>query len=263
MIDYPISQIAAVTGGELFLPGQLRELKVNHIVTDSRTFFKGENSLFFLSRTSKTDTTIFLTNNGMKLCSFRSDLLIEAAFIFVQKHTMHCRSCALTDLYHYPVVAITGSNGKTIVKEWLYEILSGEYSIMRSPKSYNSQTGVPLSVFLMDGHFNLAIFEAGISKPGEMQKLGPVIKPDTGILTNIGDAHQENFVSKQQKTGEKLTLFNSVKNLIFCVDDEETAKTVKRFCRRKGIEEISWTLRGRDALIRFKAEGNEGNIRFG
>lgn len=95
--------------------------------------------------------------------------------------------------YNYPVVAITGSNGKTIVKEWLNILLQPEYKIIRSPKSYNSQIGVPLSIWQMSNYFNLAIIEAGISFPGEMEKLEEVILPDIGIITNIGEAHSANF----------------------------------------------------------------------
>ncbi|HON69505.1 MAG TPA: bifunctional UDP-N-acetylmuramoyl-tripeptide:D-alanyl-D-alanine ligase/alanine racemase [Tenuifilum sp.] len=118
----------------------------------------------------------------------------------------------------YPVIGITGSNGKTIVKEWLNQLLFSEYQIVRSPRSYNSQVGVPLSVLQMDNHFDLAIFEAGISKPGEMVKLQPIIDPTIGIFTNIGMPHQENFDDIDEKVNEKLKLFREVKTLIYCKD---------------------------------------------
>jgi len=117
-------------------------------------------------------------------------------------------------LYHFPVIAITGSNGKTIVKEWLNYLLSPDYNIIRSPKSYNSQVGVPLSVIGINEHHDLGIFEAGISTVGEMQKLEPIIRPDIGILTHIGTAHDEGFESRQQKIAEKLKLFTHTKTLI-------------------------------------------------
>lgn len=117
-------------------------------------------------------------------------------------------------LYNFPVIAITGSNGKTIVKEWLNYLLSPDYNIIRSPKSYNSQVGVPLSVIGINEHHDLGIFEAGISTVGEMQKLEPIIRPDIGILTHIGAAHDEGFESRQQKIAEKLKLFVHAKTLI-------------------------------------------------
>ncbi len=141
----------------------------------------------------------------------------------LQKLAAHHRS-----QFDIPVVAITGSNGKTIVKEWLYQLLREDFHIVRSPKSYNSQIGVPLSVWEMRENNNLAIFEAGISEPNEMHKLEAIIRPDTGIFTNIGSAHDENFENFAQKTTEKLRLFAHCKNLIYCKDyliiNEQIAK---------------------------------------
>ncbi len=147
------------------------------------------------------------------------------------------------------VVGITGSNGKTIVKEWLHSILGNKFQIVRSPKSYNSQIGVPLSVLLMDSNYNLGIFEAGISKPGEMENLQKIIVPEIGIFTNIGDAHQENFESFQQKTKEKLQLFKSSKNLIYCVDQKLSAEIIDKFCQNNSIEKVSWSLQKNPARI--------------
>ena len=105
--------------------------------------------------------------------------------------------------FNIPVIGITGSNGKTIVKEWLYQLLNEDFNIVRSPKSYNSQIGVPLSVWQMNEHNTLAIFEAGISKPGEMGKLENIIQPTIGVLTNIGEAHGEGFSSADEKEKKK------------------------------------------------------------
>ncbi|MCB0756212.1 MAG: bifunctional UDP-N-acetylmuramoyl-tripeptide:D-alanyl-D-alanine ligase/alanine racemase, partial [Flavobacteriales bacterium] len=120
--------------------------------------------------------------------------------------------------YNYPLIGITGSNGKTIVKEWLYQLLNSSHNIIRSPKSYNSQVGVPLSVWRMGSENNLAIIEAGISMPGEMIKLERIIRPTIGIFTNLGQAHDENFVDHNQKAREKLDLFRHVDTLIYCKD---------------------------------------------
>ena len=122
--------------------------------------------------------------------------------------------------FSIPVVGITGSNGKTVVKEWLHQLLGDDRRIVRSPRSYNSQIGVPLSVWQMGADDELAIFEAGISEPGEMRALEAIIKPTIGILTNIGGAHQENFYSLQEKCMEKLTFFKNCDVLIYNGDDE-------------------------------------------
>ena len=138
-----------------------------------------------------------------------------------------------------PVVGITGSNGKTIVKEWLNQLLGDDHRIVRSPRSYNSQIGVPLSVWQMNEDNDLAIFEAGISEPGEMRALEAIIKPTIGILTNIGGAHQENFFSLQEKCMEKLTFFKNCDVLIYNGDDEFICNCVSKSlfsCR-----EIAWS----------------------
>ena len=122
--------------------------------------------------------------------------------------------------FNYPVIGITGSNGKTIVKEWLYQLLSPDYNIVRSPRSYNSQIGVPLSVWQMNEEHNLAIFEAGISQPGEMDKLEKIIEPTIGIFTNIGEAHDENFKSLSEKQQKNVKLFQHTDTVIYCLDDE-------------------------------------------
>ncbi|MEM9981745.1 MAG: bifunctional UDP-N-acetylmuramoyl-tripeptide:D-alanyl-D-alanine ligase/alanine racemase, partial [Bacteroidota bacterium] len=133
----------------------------------------------------------------------------EANFIEVKNSISALQQLAAShrQQYAYPVVGITGSNGKTIVKEWLYQLLEEDYPIVRSPKSYNSQIGVPLSVWQMNDTHTLALIEAGISQPNEMAKLVQVIQPTIGILTNIGTAHDEGFVSREEKVKEKLQLF--------------------------------------------------------
>lgn len=127
----------------------------------------------------------------------------------LQKIAAHHRS-----RFNIEVIGITGSNGKTVVKEWLYQLMEPDKNIIRSPKSYNSQIGVPLSVWQMDEKNNLAIFEAGISRPCEMERLQKIIQPSIGILTNIGTAHSEGFENVEQKLIEKLKLFKEVKVFI-------------------------------------------------
>ena len=107
------------------------------------------------------------------------------------------------DRFSIPVVGITGSNGKTMVKEWLYQLLSPTMVVTRSPRSFNSQIGVPLSVWLLNERTEVALYEAGISQPGEMKALQSIIQPTIGVLTNIGTAHQENFTSLEEKAARK------------------------------------------------------------
>src|SRR6185295_14919763 len=128
-----------------------------------------------------------------------------------------------------PVIGITGSNGKTIVKEWLNQILESKYNIVRSPKSYNSQIGVPLSIWQMNESHTLAIFEAGISQTGEMEHLQKIIQPSIGIFTNIGEAHSEGFLNITQKVKEKLRLFPNVNVLIYCKDYPEIQESIATF----------------------------------
>lgn len=131
--------------------------------------------------------------------------------------------------FDMPVIGITGSNGKTIVKEWLYQLLGGEFQTVRSPRSYNSQVGVPLSVWQMSGEHQLGIFEAGISQPGEMERLEKIIAPTIGIFTNIGEAHSEGFMNQRQKINEKLVLFRNADYLIYCYDHAELNECVAQY----------------------------------
>ncbi len=148
------------------------------------------------------------------------------------------------NLFHTPVIGVTGSNGKTIVKEWLHQLLCPDYNIARSPRSYNSQIGVPLSVWQMTDKTELAIFEAGISEPGEMDKLQTIIKPTVGILTNIGGAHQENFSSLQEKCMEKLILFKNCDVLIYNADNEMISNCVGKSMLT--AREIAWSKKDAD-----------------
>jgi Alr-MurF fusion protein len=147
-----------------------------------------------------------------------------------------------------PVIAIAGSNGKTIVKEWLYHCLSEIFNITRSPKSYNSQVGVPLSLWLMDEHTELGIFEAGISLPGEMPKLQPMIAPSIGIFTNIGEAHQENFSNIEDKVREKLSLFQGCETLVYCCENTLIADAIEQAPELKGLRLFGWSLHGKGTV---------------
>jgi Alr-MurF fusion protein len=191
---------------------------VDFLVLDSRKIYSPATSLFFALKGARRDGHLFIAEvykkgvrNFVVSDPQETAAYPEADFILV-KNTLE----ALQQLAAYhrkqfsiPVIGITGSNGKTIVKEWLYQLLHSDYNIVRSPKSYNSQIGVPLSVWQMNEQHTLAIFEAGISQPGEMEKLERIIQPAIGVLTNIGEAHSEGFISRKQKEEEKRILFKN------------------------------------------------------
>ena len=145
----------------------------------------------------------------LSVSTIETSLYPEANFLLVNDTLDALQQLAAyhRQQFNIPVIGITGSNGKTIVKEWLYQLLHEDYNIVRSPKSYNSQIGVPLSVWQMNEQHTLAIFEAGISQQGEMEKLEKIIRPTIGVLTNIGEAHSEGFIDDDQKFKGKTELF--------------------------------------------------------
>ena len=210
--------------------GAVRDTRIiTHLLTDSRQLSassdksgeqQAERTLFFAIETPKDSGANYipdLIRKGVR--TFVLDARHESGqwsvvsdqclFIYVQDVLRALQDLAAykRSLCHCPVIAITGSNGKTVVKEWLYQLLKDDYRITRSPKSYNSQIGVPLSVWEMDERTTLGIFEAGISEPGEMRRLERIIRPTIGVLTYIGAEHGENFTSLEEKRAEKMQLF--------------------------------------------------------
>jgi alanine racemase len=228
---YTVKQIASILNTEVKLANG--DAVIEQLLTDSRRLIFPETTLFFAIVTPRRNAHAFigdLYERGVRNFVIQNDFdataFTKANLIFTDDTLVALQSLAAyhCNQFNYPVIAITGSNGKTIVKEWLYQLLSPDHNIVRSPRSYNSQLGVPLSVWQMNDDYNLAIFEAGISMPGEMQKLADIIQPDIGILTNIGNAHDENFISTEQKTEEKCKLFASCKVVIVNGDDQSILK---------------------------------------
>lgn len=264
MIRFSIDEIAAVTGGKIYKPSGLHEIHVEQVITDSRHSFRKGKTVFFALKGPRNNGHAWipaLTSQGLTVfvVSEPDAITADAVFILVEDTTRALQQLAAgyRSRFSCVVAGITGSNGKTIVKEWLYQLLMNEKKIVRSPKSYNSQTGVPLSVLLMEEHNDLALFEAGISMTGEMERLERVIKPTIGILTNIGDAHQENFASKEEKTSEKLKLFTSSEKLIYCADDKPIASLVTKFCTGNNITPVGWSLRDQPSRIQFSLSKKE------
>jgi alanine racemase len=220
---YSITDIAAVTGAEILQqPGT--NAVVEQVCIDSRRIIHPAASLFFALETSHRDGHDFISacyKKGVRNFIIHKQTgtygFDDACFLLVKntQHALQQLAAYYRKQFHIPVIGITGSNGKTIVKEWLYQLLHTDYQIVRSPKSYNSQVGVPLSVLQMEKEHTLAIFEAGISLPGEMQNLQEIIQPAIGIFTNIGEAHQQGFSNKKEKLHEKLKLFQKANVLIY------------------------------------------------
>ena len=221
-----LSQIARVVSCSAYISA---DYDIEYLLTDSRRLnTPPAATLFFALKTEKNDGARFISDlckRGLRAFVVNSDSQYLAQ---AQALDGCCILCvddalkALQDLAAYkrslypdvPVIGITGSNGKTVVKEWLYQLLKDDFRITRSPKSYNSQIGVPLSVWQMNEHTQLAIFEAGISQKGEMEKLERIIRPTIGVLTFIGEEHGENFASIEEKKAEKMLLFRHSKTVI-------------------------------------------------
>ena len=226
--EYSIAEIAKATGGKLIVSGTTAHA-IQELLLDSRKLIHPTETIFFALGGLKLDGHNYideLYKKGVrnfvvsKALDFTEEKYPDSNFILVKNTTVALQKLTATHRAKYtlPVIAVTGSNGKTVVKEWLYQLLHEDYNIIRSPKSYNSQIGVPLSVWPLNSDHNLAIFEAGISESGEMDKLEKIIKPDIGVFTNIGEAHSEGFLSPRHKTKEKLNLFVNADILIYCKD---------------------------------------------
>ncbi|MFA6778770.1 MAG: bifunctional UDP-N-acetylmuramoyl-tripeptide:D-alanyl-D-alanine ligase/alanine racemase [Paludibacteraceae bacterium] len=230
---YTTKQIAEMAGGEL--QGN-RNIEISRLLTDSRALSFPEDTLFIAIKSNRNDghkyIPLLYKNNVRNFmvsnCTKEMKEMKDANFILVDDTLVALQKLAANhrNLFNVPVIGITGSNGKTIVKEWLNQLLQTDYKITRSPRSYNSQIGVPFSVWEMDNDTQLGIFEAGISQMGEMDRLATIIAPTIGIFTNLGDAHQENFSSLKIKCAEKLRLFVNSKTLIYNKDNKLVDITV-------------------------------------
>lgn len=266
---YRIEKIAEYTEGSLLLK---TEAHISHLLTDSRALSFPETTLFFAIKTARNDGHNYLSDlyrqgvrnfvvshstvdeNDMPAANFiRVNNTVVALQRLVIKHRQQ---------FQIPVIGITGSNGKTIVKEWLYQLLREDYIITRSPRSYNSQIGVPLSVAELNEQTQLGIFEAGISFRGEMEKLSPIVAPTIGVFTHLGDAHQENFTSLKEKCLEKLKLFKEAQVIIYQKDNKLLDITVAQSGTKARL--FSWGLQANaDVCIQaIKKEQNTTSIQY-
>ena len=252
-MTYTIEKVTTLIGARRY--GDT-EATIGWLLTDSRSLCFPEQTLFFALRTKRNDGHKYIEelyrrgvrNFVVESASYSSKEsssgwgnLEGANFLVVPSPLAALQRLAERhrDEFSIPVVGITGSNGKTWVKEWLYQLLMPSQKITRSPKSYNSQIGVPLSVWLLNENSKIALFEAGISEPGEMLALHDIIQPTIGVFTSLGVAHQENFRSMDEKCVEKLQLFRDTKAVIYPSDDD----VVSRCMRRSGYqgERIGWS----------------------
>lgn len=243
---YSIIEIAKAIGGKLSA-GAGENVQISDLLLDSRKLQQASESLFFALPGTRQDGHQYIDDlyakgvvNFVVSDSGWVDKYPKANFIVVKDTIAALQKLAgfHRKKFSYPVIGITGSNGKTIIKEWLYQLLNEDYNIVRSPKSYNSQIGVPLSLWQMSEDNDLAIIEAGISESGEMEKLEKIIRPTIGILANIGEAHNDGFLNLKHKTKEKLKLFTQTDVLIYCKDHAEVNQAVAEINALKGTDAI-------------------------
>ena len=266
-IHYTLEKIAEITHGNLVQ--QVSSAQLRHLLLDSRKLTFPDTTIFFS-----------LHPDHQKSKSLVYDLYKKGVTNFVIDQTIHVENIAANfvavkntlealqalAIYHrnefdkyskvgVPVIGITGSNGKTIVKEWLNQLLEVDFNVVRSPKSYNSQIGVPLSVLQMNPSHTMAIFEAGISQKGEMETLEKIIRPTLGIFTNIGSAHGEGFNSIEEKIDEKLKLFTNVSALIFCADYPTLLSKINSYKEKNHEAELfTWS---RNVSVKLQITGIE------
>lgn len=235
---------------------------VDNISIDSRSLQNGPHTLFFALKGLNNDAHLYINDliekgvQNFVVTHIPGEAQGKANFLVVENTLAALQQLAAyyRSLFHFPIIGLTGSNGKTIVKEWLNFLLSPDYNVIRSPKSYNSQVGVPLSVIAINEKHNLGIFEAGISTVSEMEKLEKIIKPTIGVLTNIGSSHDEGFQNLEEKVKEKLLLFKDSEVIIYQKNnlvEKYIAPTTKSF---------SWSLESKDAdVFIFKTEINDNS----
>jgi len=245
------------------------EYQITELAIDSRKVTDAEHTLFFAIETEKNDGHLYIPSlyqlgvrnfvitkvmETYAMCEGANFLFVEDSVAALQRLAQRHRQ-----QFHYPVIGITGSNGKTIVKEWLTSILDDKFKVVKSPDSYNSRLGVPLSVWQMSDQHDIAVFEAGISRPNEMRVLADIIDPTIGILTNIGAAHAQFFPSNNRKIIEKLKLFRNVEVLIYHNDNEEL-NMILQLPEYARLNKISWGDSRSTYPVQMQAADSGGTI---
>ena len=250
-MNYTITEIAnvlEVTGGRILDEDAI----VSQLLTDSRSLTEPQESIFFALRTANDDGHNYIPDlfvkgvrNFVVATGFFAPPECAAANYIAVDSPLDALQALAT--YHrrrfreLPVIGITGSRGKTTVKEWLYQLLKDDYRIVRSPRSYNSQIGVPLSLWDIDNNTDLAIIEAGISTTGEMDNLQAMIRPTVGVITNLGSEHNDGFASMQQKAQEKAKILNNCESIVYCADDPLVTHTIAPLIESDVAHGMSWS----------------------
>jgi len=257
-MNYKISDISSIINGNIH-GNEKSNVEIKNLLIDSRKLSTAETSLFFAIKGERHDGHSYIAelyDKGVhhfivSALPEKIDHFQQATFILVNDTLLALQTlCAHhRKLFHIPIIGITGSNGKTIVKEWLYQLMREDKNIVRSPKSFNSQVGVPLSVWQINEEHNLGIFEAGISMPNEMKALEKIIQPTIGLLTNIGQAHDENFENQNQKVKEKLKLFTKTEALIYCKDYLSVHNYIQEDKTYQSVKTFSWSKKTRADLL--------------
>ncbi|KXB43029.1 alanine racemase [Bacteroidales bacterium KA00344] len=258
-MTYTIEKVATFIGARRY--GE-QEARIGFLLTDSRSLCFPEETLFFALKSNRNDGHNYIPDlyrRGVRnfvVTNVPQDYetnYADANFLKVVDTLKALQRLAERhrDEFNIPIVGITGSNGKTMVKEWLHQLMSPDMYVTRSPRSYNSQIGVPLSVWLMNEQTKLGIFEAGISRKGEMSALRSIIQPTIAVLTNLGAAHQENFESMEDKCREKAMLFHDAETLVYNADDEIVAKVMAE--RKYQGEKLYWSMHDSKAPMYIKA----------
>jgi Alr-MurF fusion protein len=258
------STIARITGGKIIQ--LIHDSSIDFLLTDSRKIIFPSKSLFFAIQGERHNGHAFILDAykaGIRQfvveyfeTSWKT--LVDANFIEVKSSVNALQETAIykRNKFEIPVIGITGSNGKTIIKEWLAQLLASKFAVVKSPKSYNSQIGVPLSVWQMNDFHTAGIFEAGISKPHEMVRLEKIIQPTIGIFTNIGSAHDDGFSSKAEKIAEKMSLFKHSAYVFYCKDH----LLIDQAVQKDKLKSITWSQKNVEADICFSIHSQQENV---
>jgi len=268
-MKYSIEKITTLIGARRI--GEV-DAQIGWLLTDSRSLCFPEETLFFALKSARNDGHKYIEDlyrrgvrnfvveakGILEFCTSGTEHMPDANFLIVPSPLAALQRLAERhrDEFNVPIVGITGSNGKTMVKEWLYQLLLPSQKIVRSPRSYNSQIGVPLSVWLLNERTEIGIFEAGISQPGEMMVLRDIIQPTIGVLTSLGAAHQENFRSMEEKCLEKLELMHDTEAMVYCSDNDIVSRCIRRM-QYQG-EKIAWSQCDEQASFFVKNIENKG-----
>lgn len=251
---YSLNEIAKIVNGKVFGDGSII---VQHLYTDTRKIQEKENALFFAINTNKDDGHNYVSlakNLGISAFVVTQKPKIDCSYILVENSlkALQLLTKKHREKFQIPIIGITGSNGKTIVKEWLSYLIKDSHFVCKNPKSYNSQIGVPLSVWQLRDEHTVGVFEAGISKYNEMANLNNIIQPNIGVFTYIGDAHGNNFKSRRDKLLEKLTLFKTCE-VVIC---SNTQKEVVDEIHKAKLKTFSWGF-DKSSNVIFKKNNTE------